>query len=142
MRLIQSFGASSLGIVRSGLTAVLLVIAVTCGESREAISDGTSGESMAVSADKTARATASNGAASATKSMQDPKFIGDRVLINPYEVATQSTPTHERFRTLHKERLWAVTVLGQLQSELDRLISEPHQRPLPVPEITEADYNA
>jgi hypothetical protein len=139
MRFIQSFAAGSLSILRSGLTSVLLVVAPTSGE---AISNGTSGEGMAVSADNPVRPTTSNGAAPAAKSMQDPKFIGDRVLINPYEIAAQSTPTHERFRSLHKERLWAVTQLGQLQSELDRLISEPHQRPVPVPEMTEVEYNA
>ena len=74
--------------------------------------------------------------------IQEPTAIDGHVLINPYEVLSAQGSRREKLQKLHQERVWAVTELDQQRAELNRLLGEPHHKPVPVPVISEAEYNA
>jgi hypothetical protein len=77
----------------------------------------------------------------ATKTVSiETKAIDGHSLINPYDVLVGSGRPQEKFSTLHQERLWAVAKLDQERSEIVRLLSMPHRRPIPVPEVSDQDY--
>jgi hypothetical protein len=74
--------------------------------------------------------------------VRETKAIDGHVLINPYQVLADQKQARQKFQELHQERLWAIAELDQQRTELNRLLGEPHHRPVPVPVITEANYNA
>lgn len=142
MRSILSYAAKGRGIVRSGVITFLLLLPVAVwAQSSAAPNDDTPAKGAAVGTDKTYSAAGANGASSGSKPEQETKFIDGHPCIDPYEETRRSGPTADRLRTLHHERLWAVSKLEQQRSELNRLLSEPHQPPVPVPAISENDYN-
>ena len=88
------------------------------------------------------RSKQSNGGPPAIGLIQEPTAIDGHVLINPYEVLSAQGSRREKLQKLHQERVWAVTELDQQRAELNRLLGEPHHKPVPVPVISEAEYNA
>jgi hypothetical protein len=142
MRITLGFRQRGRGLIRYVLMTLLVLLLPLWGQSRAASGDDASVPGASVSANKATQAGPANGAQSDSKQGQGIKLIDGHVLANPYEVVTQPGPPRERFRKLRQERLWAVTELEQQRSELNRLLSESHQRPVPVPGVSEVDYNA
>jgi hypothetical protein len=69
------------------------------------------------------------------------KAIDGHLIIEPDDVLKEGGPPGEKFRKLRTERLWAVWELEQMRSELTKLVNQPHNLPVPVPVISESDYN-
>ena len=66
--------------------------------------------------------------------------IDGHTCMNPYEILLSSDRPHDKFARLHQERIWAVTELDQKQAERSKLLDKPHNKPEPVPAISDSEY--
>lgn len=71
----------------------------------------------------------------------EPRIIDGHLLENPYQLIKRSGTPHENFRAIAEERLWATSEIVSLREALDKLLSQPREAPVPVPEMSERDYN-
>ncbi len=130
------------------LTGAALVVYLAfmfplCGQGKAAPQDNATAPGSGTGAEQTQTPSRRlNGTLPENNRIQETKVIDGHILINPYAVVDEPGPPRGRFQKLHQERLWAITELDQQRSELSSLVGESHHRPVPVPVVSEADYNA
>jgi hypothetical protein len=129
MQIIRTFGRRhSLGLVGA---AVLLTFGLFAVQADAAAQD-----------DERKSPPTTTDTAQAPSPHHTPKQIDGHDCIDPYDVVESHDQPRHKFTRLHQERIWAVAELDQKRSELNQLQDKSHQKPVPVPVITEADYNA
>jgi len=82
------------------------------------------------------------GAASSGSSAQQSKEINGHQLLAPEQLAARTGTGSELFATLHRERRWAIDQTQFLHDKLLTLAAKPHEKPVPIPTISEVDYRA
>jgi hypothetical protein len=89
------------------------------------------------------RSAAMNSSGDATLQTQQTKVIDGHLLLDLKALtASANTTSAEKFESLREERNWALSEIRRRQNELSALNANPHQKPVPVPVLSEQAYNA
>jgi hypothetical protein len=72
----------------------------------------------------------------------DAQEINGHRIIPPDQLISRSTNTADTFDALHRERRWAIDQTQFLHDKLLSLAAASHERPIQIPTISAAEYNA
>ncbi len=121
-------------------TALLIYGLVLCSDGQAWAQSGPPGPPKA--SDQRTSAAPPSGTARENLLLQETKGIDGHAIVIPDDILKEKAfSTKDKLRKLNQERLWAVSELDQQRHELDKLFAEPRRSPVPVPVVSDAEYD-
>jgi hypothetical protein len=73
--------------------------------------------------------------------LEEGQWIDDHHLVRPDKLVDDHASNSEVFAVLHRERRWAIDQTQFFHNRLLAFAAKSHERPVPIPTISESDYN-